>query len=417
MRNLSFSYYVQAASAVIMAMLILKFIVFSEVGHWQKKFQDLSVPAFSYPGGDARNIQLTSFCQSTTQSQEEFDQCYRDASPVLSVHKQADVPPYNYPEIWVDIYSFFDNYSEEFFMAFWQTNASLFFLVLLLVSLRTAPVLFPVAAFSPAALLTIERGNIDAVTFAILYTPFVLGLRSQLLGAFFVGLAATAKIFPIFAAPVFFMKPFRSKWKSSSVGLLLSLPLVVASFLSLFRISENTSSGFLAAYGFMSLSNAPIFKDGWLLTASALAFFVVATAAWVVVSARKKTYRPLLDELSGLKASDLYLLYTSVLIFGVTFLVFVNWSYRLIFLFPALFILSRLSSLMAKILFANIITILWIPFFPSGWGLQNLLCYSLFLFLLPLYIFGVREIVSSTVENLRRGGVEHSSRPEQLPSA
>jgi hypothetical protein len=76
------------------------------------------------------------------------------------------------------------------------------------------------------------------------------------------------------------------------------------------------------------------------------------------------------------------LLAVSFCIYLCTFLVFTNWAYRLIFLAPALLVLSpkevaQKTSLVGKMAYWNIFAALWIPILPYGWALQNLVCYVL----------------------------------------
>jgi len=380
----SCSHLMNRISVLLMALLFFNLIVFSENNDWQEKYIDLAVPAFSYPGGDSRNIQIASFCKATTISQESFNKCYLDAIPVTSKHEGALVPPYNYPKIWISIYGFFNDYSEEFFINFWRVNATLFVFTLILLSLRMSSVLFFISAFSPISLLVIERGNVDAMVFAVIYLPILLGLKSQYIKSFILFLASGLKIFPIFALPVFLIEPFRAKWKLSIAGFLSALPLLVISFMDIIQIASTTTKGFAYAYGLFSIFNAPFFENNITLSVIALLTYSATIVIWVRFSLKTKIYNPILDKLAKEPAWKLFLFYTSVFIFVLTFIFFINWSYRLIFLIPALFILSTLSCVISKIIFLNIVFILWSPYLPLGWGLQNLFCYLLFLLFFPM---------------------------------
>jgi len=403
---ISFQYFVQAVSAIVIALVVLKLIVFFNTDnfngdYWNAKFTELSVPANFHPGGDARNIQLTSFCETTTVTQVEFDQCYLDASIIEVLPDNVNVPPYNYPKVWVTVYKFFGDYSEDFFINFWKLNAGMFVVTLLVLALKTAPAVLPVAIFSPAALLTIERGNIDALTFAIFYIPFLLGLRSQFLNAFCLGIATAAKIFPIFAVLVFLQSPFQKHWKAALCGFLVAAPLIIYSFFSLGDIVSNTPQTFWKSYGFMSLQYGPFFRGRDSLVVIALLIFTTATVAWVAFAGKRDMYRLFVAEIMTKKSWEIYLFSTAIFIFGLTFIFFVNYAYRLIFLFPALFVVSTMTTHMAKALFTVMVLILWTPFFALGWTpfsvfgsgpfynlgwmLQNYSCYLLFFLLSPVY--------------------------------
>ncbi|XDZ65355.1 hypothetical protein AB8880_10550 [Alphaproteobacteria bacterium LSUCC0684] len=390
----SCSYLMNRISVLLMALLFFNLIVFSENNDWQEKYIDLAVPAFSYPGGDSRNIQIASYCKATTISQESFNICYLDAIPVTSIHEGALVPPYNYPKIWISIYGFFNDYSEKFFINFWRVNATLFVFTLILFSLRISPILFSISAFSPISLLAIERGNVDAMVFAVCYLPILLGLKSQFIKSFILFWASGLKIFPIFALPVLLMEPFRAKWRLSIAGFLCASPLLVLSLMDLMQIASNTTNGFAYAYGLFSIFNAPFFENNITLSVIALLTYSAIIVIWVKFSLNRKIYNPIVDKLSKEPAWKLFLFYTSVFIFILTFIFFINWSYRLIFLIPALFILSTFSCVISKVILLNIVFILWMPYLPLGWGLQNLFCYLLFLLFSPMFFMQTFKLSS-----------------------
>ena len=120
---------------LIILTIVLKIFVFNDFISWQKQFNQFSVPSLSYPGGDARNIQLTAYCEKNYNN--DFKNCYDLAKPILEIYPEAVVPNYNYPKLWSKFYSLFDNFSEEFFMIFWKVNATALFVTLFFLSLRT----------------------------------------------------------------------------------------------------------------------------------------------------------------------------------------------------------------------------------------------------------------------------------------
>ena len=372
-----------ALPALIIMVFIFKIFIFSDTSNWQKKYSQFSVPANSYPGGDSRNIQLTAYCKVKNNHTKNFKDCYDAATPIVEVYPLASVPSYNYPSLWATAYGLFNNFSEDFFMTFWKINALAVIITLFILALRTTPAFFAIAALSPVTLLTIERGNVDALTFFILYVPILLTIRANILNGFFIILATSAKIFPIFALPVYFLRRFKKNWKSLIFGFLVASPLLVWSFKDILTLTENTSSGFKVAYGFFSLMNAPFLRDNHWIALLVLGLFFLGMVFFVFQEKIQQQYNDVIEEISNLDERNIFLFYSSIFIFGLTFIFFISWSYRLIFLFPAMFVLTNCSSKVSNIILCLMILVFWSP--VLGWNLQNLMCYVLFASLLPFY--------------------------------
>jgi len=372
-----------ALPALIIMVFIFKIFIFSDTDNWQKKYSQFSVPANSYPGGDSRNIQLTAYCKVKDNHTKNFKDCYHAAAPIVEVYPLASVPSYNYPDLWATAYGLFNNFGEDFFMTFWKVNALAVIITLFFLALRTTPAFFAVAALSPVTLLTIERGNVDALTFFILYAPILLTIRANILNGFFIILATSAKIFPIFALPIYLLRRFKKNWKSLIFGFLVASPLLVWSFKDILTLTENTSSGFKVAYGFFSLMNAPFLRDNHWIALLVLGLFFLGMVFFVFHEKIQQQYNDVIEEISNLDERKSFLFYSSIFIFGLTFIFFISWSYRLIFLFPAMFVLTNCSSKVSNVILCVMILVFWSP--VLGWNLQNLMCYVLFTFLLPFY--------------------------------
>ena len=366
---------------LIILTIVFKIFIFNDYISWQKHFNQFSVPSQLYPGGDARNIQLNAYCE--VKHHDDFKNCYELAEPIIEVYPEAIVPGYNYPKVWSKLYSLFNNFSEEFFMTFWKLNATALFVTLFLMALRTNHILFTIAAFSPVTLLAVERGNIDAITFFILYIPILLTTKAYKFNSLIILLAACAKIFPIFALPIFFLRVFRNNLKVTIVGFIIALPLLVWTLKDIFVFGKFTTYGFKVAYGFLSLLKAPFFSDNNLIAYFVLSLYVLAVFFYISYEKKNRIYDDLLKEISILDKRDNFLFFTSILIFGLTFLFSISWGYRLIFLFPTLFVLSKFLSKFSKILLFIIILLFWSP--VLGWQLLNLMCYVLFFLLSPIY--------------------------------
>ncbi|MDA9566378.1 hypothetical protein N9R76_01100 [Planktomarina temperata] len=381
-----------AAPAIIMSLLFFQLFIVNSSDNWEQKYSIFSVPAFNYPGADARNIQLMAFCTSPKVAEQTTEDCYEKAAPIKFTHKEASVPPYNYPNVWFYIYRYFNDFSEEFFMSFWKLNASAICLTVLILALRTKPSYFTLTAFSPVMLLTVERGNIEAFTFTLMYAPILIFPKLIKISSIFIILGALAKIFPIVALPALFIHKLRKQLKFLKSTLLLAIPFLIITLSNLSQTVEHTTKGFLASYGLLSLLNAPYFQNHHGTAYVLLAVFLLTATLYTAKAEKYNIYQNALIEIKESSTTQIYLFYTSILVFGITFLMFTNWSYRLIFLFPALFVLSNYKSFTVKIMIGLMLSILWLPITPYGWASQNILCYVLFVFLCPIYLDLCRQL-------------------------
>src|SRR5689334_17263295 len=146
-------------------------------------------------------------------------------------------------------------------MGFWRLNAVLLLAGLTALCLRYGPAALLLFAFSPITLLTVERGNVDAITFFFTFVPLLAFARSTGVQAFFIGFAAALKVFPAagwlaFASP---RAPFVSK--QALLGAAVAAPLVVVSFLEIPRIVAGTARGFETSYGLWSLLRDPVLRE------------------------------------------------------------------------------------------------------------------------------------------------------------
>jgi hypothetical protein len=155
------------------------------------------------------------------------------------------------------------------------------------------------------------------------------------------------------------------------------------SFKDILTLTENTSSGFKVAYGFFSLMNAPFLRDNHWIALLVLSLFLLGMAFFVFHEKIQQQYNDVVYEISNLDERNSFLFYSSIFIFGLTFIFFTSWPYRLIFLFPAMFVLTNCSSKVSNIILCVMILVFWSP--VLGWNLQNLMCYVLFTFFLPFY--------------------------------
>ena len=364
---------------VFFIIIFSKIFFFSPTIDWQSKYNVFSVPAFTWPGGDARNIQVSAYCASQGYSYFGKNECMEKAEIVKSQYPDAVVPVFNYPSVWPRIYSVFADNTEKFFMNFWALNATLMVVGVLLFSVKYNYVLLPFILFSPITLLTMERGNIDAATFFLTFIPLLmLHAESKKFHGFFIGIATAAKIYPIFGylALISFRKSFVQN--SFIFGALISAPVALYSLSEVRYMLDATTIGFSKAYGLTSVTTLPyVSNHPWVAAALILCYLIIALAVIVKFLRNELFKKNTDDQISRLQLKDLIILKVSLIIFIGTFFVFTNWSYRLIFLIPALLILSRQKSGAGKLVFWNIFAIFWLPVIPQGWYLQNIACYIL----------------------------------------
>lgn len=350
---------------------------------WRTKFSVFAVPAFTYPGGDARNIQVSAHCHRKGFEYYGRNECLAESAIVKGVYPEANVPVLNYPSVWPKLYGIFENDSERFFKFFWAINAGLLVIGILALSFKYNYYIAPFLLFNPITLLTIERGNIDAATFFFTFFPLIF-LRSERWIGLFLGLATALKVFPLFG----FLAFFRLRRKFYPLGvifglLVVSLP-VIYTLLDVPHMIDGTSKGFAVAYGLTSIFQTKLFESQRLLAYILVIFFLLIILAALIFSQRIPKIKLSAHEfLLDLDQNKILILSVSLCIFLGTFFVFTNWSYRLIFLIPAIIISSGSSKVFGRLMFAIIFLIMWspifpkIPFLPHGWVLQNLLCYVL----------------------------------------
>jgi hypothetical protein len=360
--------------------LVVFFIIFhTPDSHWRAKFTAFRVPALEYPGGDARNIQLTAICHKGDSNFYKPTPCYQAAEIVRSRYPDAVVPPFNYPTLWARIYRLFADSSEAFFVKFWQANSASLILMVSILALKYNALLFPVIAFSPITLLAIERGNTDAVLLLLVFAPLMLPSRA--IQAFFIGFAGALKIYPVFAlAGLALTVSSRRAIKSLLLGLLIASPLLAQSFSELGYIHGNTPRAFDFSYGLTSFFQHPALANKGFRAAAALLIYCLATGCILFMMLRNRQQTLTVSRhLNGMLETDRTILVVSLMIFVLSFVTFVNFAYRFVFTIPAIFLLSRWISSFGFIVFAALLFSFVAPFFPSGWRIFNFACYVAFI--------------------------------------
>jgi len=165
------------------------------------------------------------------------------------------------------------------------------------------------------------------------------------------------------------------------------------SFIDLQNIVNGTSMGFLVAYGLFSIKNVPFFSERVAFAYLSIMMFVIFFGVILFKLLKSKVINDSVDrEISRLDEASFTALLVSASIFVISFFVFTNWAYRLIFLIPAFLIASTMVSEFSKVVCLNILLIFWLPIMPYGWGLQNLACFPLVVMLAYLIIRGLFHV-------------------------
>lgn len=362
---------------------------------WPTRYARFGVPAFAYPGGDARNIQMAAHCARTAQPYLGDSACMAEASLFLGREPQVSVPMLNYPSWWVRAYAFFGDDSERFFMRFWLLNALLLVATVALCCWHYQQLALPFFLFSPVTLLTMERGNIEGITFFVTFVPLLVWPRVRVLHGLALGLAAALKVFPLFGAVAFLRRRVPFLDRPAGWGLLLSLPLIAVSLMELPEMVKVTQQAFKASYGFLTLQHAPFIEGHPKVAVLVTLVAVVLCLAALWQRLRTPAVTDSVDaDLSALSPADLTVLMVSAGIFVLTFLGFSNWAYRLIFLMPAALVVSRGRSATARQAFWGVLLVPWLALLPQGLNVLNLATFPLFVLMSLLLLRALRWALS-----------------------
>ena len=303
----------------------------------------------------------------------------RSADVVKNIYPTATVPGLNYPRYWVYLYAALFTDSEDAFQICWRVNAVLLMICILglCVRFRQGPLMFAATLFSPIVLLCTERGNFDAIVLLLTTSSLLAyerGFCRGAIGGLFLGLACALKLFPIFA-----LTPFVLNSRRSRRFLPAFLSLTPFAIYSAFQFSGETHTmvfGFVASYGLRSVSYLMPSPHS-LLTEIAV---ILATSALIGVATLKLRGAGFSQQL-GCEARaqperDRMFLIAFLCIFLGTFLLFVNWAYRLIFTIPVFYVASHFSGRSGVVMRLFFALMFWAPVAPWGWGALNLVCYG-----------------------------------------
>jgi len=270
----------------------------------------------------------------------------------------------NYPRIWQLLYPLGLKESHTTALGLLVILSYLVGLCLVLPNAKNKTLLLVFAAvLSPAALMGVERANIDLLMFFIIASSIVAAQRSPLGSALLVGAGFLLKLFPLFAwfSLVKFGKSKFARYSLIALGAVLLYSY--ATFRDLALISEGTPRGVFLSYGmnvyWMDLGEVDAAAGTNAKVLAYLLLIVIAVIASYTLfdrdeSLEKQTEAMSLDAFRA--GAGIYL---------STFLIGNNWDYRLIFLIftlPQLVLWSQRKDFISKfsrVIIAAILISFW----------------------------------------------------------
>lgn len=270
----------------------------------------------------------------------------------------------NYPRIWQLLYPLGLKESHTTVLGLLVILSYLAGICLVLPNAKNQTLILVFAAvLSPAALMGVERANIDLLMFFLIASSVVVAQRSQLGSALLVGVAFLLKLFPLFGW-FSLLKFGKSKFiRYSLIALGAVLLYSYATFRDLALISEGTPRGVFLSYGmnvfWMDLAELDKSQGANAKVMSYLLLIVIVVLASYALFDRDES----LEKQSEGMSLDAFR--AGAGIYLATFLIGNNWDYRLIFLIftlPQLVLWSQRKDFiawLARTIIAAILISFW----------------------------------------------------------
>jgi hypothetical protein len=240
-------------------------------------------------------------------------------------------------------------------------------------------VAYAVVLCSPAAMLGVERGNVDILLFALLVVAVLLtrrGLRGLIAGDVLLLLIAMLKLFPIFAVGFLLRRATKAALLSAAVivcGFGIDLLVTRNDIRAIFRagFEEDTFS-----YGVRRVTewvSAAVGGDAMSPRIWDLALVVVAAASGCLLA---KRVRASLDRPGAADGRELDLFWAGALVYVGSYAVERNFDYRLVFLLltvPQLLRWARDGQPLAFVTIAALVGTTWLDVWSSMPGVHVVL--------------------------------------------
>jgi hypothetical protein len=325
-------------------------------------------PRLGVPSGpslfyDARNVAAAAECR-----QLGYD-------PLVENPCDPSGRPMNYPRVWLLLR--FLGLRESATLLFGAVVVLLFLTSVLLLMGRLRPshgAVVAVAVCSPAVMLAVERANMDLVLFSV-FVLAVLMWRTKatmLLSPAVILFAAVAKLYAVFALPVFVLAGGRRvRW--TVVACFAAFGIYAAATLTDIRaVSRAPEGGLLYSYGVRILAGyvyhqiVPGEWRGGTVVAQAIAvvpFLIGAAAVWLLA---RRRLSQMLSHAMGRWSPTLLAFHLGAFVYLGTFAARKNGDYRLVFLLLTLPQLltwivseSRRTRYVARAALVTVLAALW----------------------------------------------------------
>ena len=246
----------------------------------------------------------------------------------------------NYPVIWVYIFNFLSWLGNPvIIMGVIQLFIYILFAKIILLQTNKNFYLYFFILFSPPLLLMMERGNMDCFIFFLLFTSI---LTKNYSSGFLLGLAASLKVYPIFILPFyFFFKKFNKKF---FIGFIITLPLILWTFLQLNILIGQTPISFSTSFGiysfalFLVKALGEVFyieiEKNYIFYFYSISILLFLFLSLIFNFLFKKDLNKILEILDSNKLNLMIFILSSTMTILI-FFAFSNWAYRIVFLLPA----------------------------------------------------------------------------------
>jgi hypothetical protein len=283
--------------------------------------------------------------------------------------------PLNYPRVWLALrwLGLNQSHTDVLAVVFIALFLASIFLVIGRVSLGSGAVM-AIAVCSPSVMFAVERGNMDIVVFTLLAAAVLVwrdGRWGDLASPLIVLVAATAKIYPVFALPAFALVRRR---RAALVAVGCVVAFGVYALVTLGDIAANARiapQGDFHAFGARILPAAiyhrfvPERWQGGAATKQLLAVVPVLVAAPFVWVAGRRRLPAVDDEVASWRRLSFWI---GSLVFLGTFAVGNNFDYRLVFVLLTLPQLIAWASAaegeprrwLAAVTLVTVLVLLWI---------------------------------------------------------
>jgi hypothetical protein len=239
-----------------------------------------------------------------------------------------------------------------------------------------AGIVLAVAACSPAVMFAVERANMDVALFSVVALPLLLWRAfpraAAVVGPVLVLLAATAKMYPVFALPAFAMTRNPVAARAALLSLAAFGVYVVSSLRDIAHVAEIATQGQHFSYGARILPAHlyhQIGADHWAGPAALKQLLAAAPLGVLAAAIAFRVHRRLaLGDASTIPVpASLLAFHAGALIYLGTFAAANNFDYRLVFLLLTLPQLLEWSSLpahrlssLASATLVSVLVLLWV---------------------------------------------------------